>query len=116
MSSIAHIEPAPGDRPTFADEAAACIPWIGFVFVAGPPVALLAIPLLILGLSLFWPFLLLFTLVAACVALMTAVVLAGALLAAPYMLIRRVRARRKVSADVTASAHLVSAESPRAVA
>jgi hypothetical protein len=120
MSSIAFIEQAAvaaSDPPTFAELRARSITWIGFVFVAGPPILFLAVPLLVLALSLIWAFALLFALAAVFVVVMTAVGFAVALLALPYMLIRRARARRTARSHITGSgAHGAAVKSPRAVA
>jgi hypothetical protein len=108
---------AGSDRPTFGELVAESVSWIGFVFVAGPPLIFLAVPWLVLVLSLIWPFAFLFMLAAAFIAVIAAVGFAGAVLATPYLLIRRVRARRTVRAHVSDStAHLLAVESSRAIA
>src|SRR3954447_7940891 len=117
MSSIAVIKPPPAALPTFVERLAEYMPWIGFVFVAGPPVAFLAIPCVVLALSLVWAFALLFTLLAALAAVAGAVGFAGALLASPYLLVRRFRARQRARADLGGpTAHLAAVSSRRAIA
>ena len=118
MSPVAPIKAPQVERPTVGEEIAEFIPWIGFVFVAGPPIAFVAVPLLVLVLGgLIWAFALLFAVVTAFIAVMAALGFSGALLASPYLLIRRVRARRRVRADLAdPAAHLVAVKSPQAVA
>jgi hypothetical protein len=117
MSYSAIVKPRPADLPTFAERLVESMPWIGFVFVAGPPVVFLAIPCVVLALSLVWAFTLLFALLAALGAVVAALGFAGALLASPFVLVGRVRARRRARADVGGpTSHLVAVGSPRAIA
>jgi hypothetical protein len=107
MTSITHTKPAPVESHPYEELAADSIPWIGFVFVAGPPLIFLAVPLVVFALSLIWAFPLLFALVAAVVAVMAVVGLAVALVAVPYVLIRRALEHRTARAT-TASPRLVA--------
>src|SRR5881398_2876182 len=100
MSSITLDRPQ--ERPTPSEMVAEGAAWIAFVFVAGPPVLFLVGPLLVLVLGgLVWPFALLFALAAACVAVAAALALAGTLVASPYLLVRHVRARLRVRANLS---------------
>lgn len=116
MSSIAATKP-PADFPTFVERLVEYVPWVGFVFVAGPPVAFLAIPCVILALSLVWAFALLFAVLAALSAAVAAAALVLALVGSPYLLFRRFRAHREARADAGGpSAPLVAVGSRRAIA
>jgi len=107
---------AEAERATSSELVAEWAPWIAFVFVAGPPLIFVALPLLVVVLSLVWVFALLFALAALFIALLVAVGLATGLVASSRLLIRRLRARR---ADATrvgdATTHLLAVESPRAI-
>src|SRR3954453_19073453 len=106
----------PTQRPTFSDLLAEWAPWTAFVFVAGPPVLFVVLPLLVLALSLVWVFALLFVFAAVFIAVMVAVGLASGLLASSRLVIRRLRARRAEAARAGhAATHLVTVESPRAI-
>jgi hypothetical protein len=67
---------------------------IGAVPGEGPPLILLAAPLVLFALALTGPFLLLLTLVVLLVACAVLVALAGAIVASPYLLVRRLGRRR----------------------
>jgi hypothetical protein len=67
---------------------------IGVVAGEGPPIILLAGPLVLFALALTGPFLLLLAYVAVLVACAVLVVLAGAIVASPYLLVRRFRGHR----------------------
>jgi hypothetical protein len=117
MSSRAVINPPPPELPTLVERLVEYMPWIGFVFVAGPPVAFLAIPCVLLALSLVWAFALLFALLATLGAVVAALGFAGALLASPYLLVRRVRVRNRARADLGGpTAHVVAVGSRKALA
>jgi small-conductance mechanosensitive channel len=106
----------PAERATSSELAAEWAPWVAFVFVAGPPLLFVALPLLVVVLSLVWVFALLFALAALFIALLVAVGLASGLVASSRLLIRRRRARRADGVRVgDAAAHLVAVESPRAI-
>src|SRR4051812_16352057 len=82
------------ERATSSELVVEWAPWIAFVFVAGPPLVFVALPLLIVVLSLIWVFALLFALAALFIALLVPVGLARGLVASSRVLIRRLRARR----------------------
>ena len=75
------------ERPTFSELLAEWAPWTAFVFVAGPPVIFLLLPLLVLVLSLVWVFALLFAVAAVFIAGMVAVGLASGLVASSRLAI-----------------------------
>ena len=79
------------ERPTARAMLAETLPLIGAVPVYGPPVVLVAGPWLLFGLMLAGPFAVLFTLVVVLVAAAALVGLVGAILAAPYLLVRHLR-------------------------
>jgi hypothetical protein len=104
----------PTERATSGELVAEWAPWTVFVLVAGPPVIFLAIPLLVLVLSLVWAFALLFVLASAFFAVIAAVGLATGLVASLRRLIRRRRARRADLARVgDATTHLLAVEALR---
>jgi len=77
---------------------------LGVVPLAGPPIILLAVPLVLFGLLITRPALLLLTLVVlllACAALLT---LAGAIVASPFLLARRLRRHRLARTQRSAAA------------
>jgi hypothetical protein len=89
--SAAHAASA---DPTVREMVDEISPLAGVVPVYGPPVVLLAGPWLLLSLALAGPFALALTLVALLVAAAALVGLIGAVLAAPYLLVRRLRSQR----------------------
>ena len=106
----------PAERATSSELAAEWAPWLAFVFVAGPPVLFVVLPLLVLALSLVWVFALLFVLAAVLMAVMAVVGLASGLLACSRLLIGRLLARRAAGARVgDATTHLAAVESQRAI-
>jgi hypothetical protein len=70
----------------------------------GPPIILLAGPLVLFALALAGPFLLLLTLVVLLVACAVLVALAGAIVASPYLLVRRFGRHRRARAHGSAPA------------
>jgi hypothetical protein len=114
----------PGDAPLHAPEAPTfgeivdeVAPVIDIVAVAGPPVAFVAGPWLLLTLMLSAPFAVLVALVAVWV--LAAVLLAtlAAILAAPYLLVRRLHRRdRTPRASAPSRASLAPIGPRRAVA
>ena len=86
--------PASPERPAFDEVLREIVPLVGVVVVAGPPVVLLAGPLVLLALMVAGPFVLVLTLVALLVGSMVLVALIGAILASPYVLVRRLREGR----------------------
>jgi hypothetical protein len=87
--------------PTLGAEVAEIDPLISTVFVSGPPVLVAWAGTVLFALMLAGPFALLVTLVVAFAAAAAVLVLAGAVLATPYLLIRhlhrRLADRRRVS-------------------
>jgi hypothetical protein len=114
----ADAHPPWSEHPTRAETPAEIVPVIGVVAVAGPPVVLLAGPLVLLALIIAGPFLLLLTLVAVLVASAVVLALIGAILASPYLLVRHLRDRRAVarSSSRAPAPRLVPAGSPQAAA
>jgi hypothetical protein len=83
--------------PSLRDQAAELAPVVGAIFVAGPPVALAWTATVLFALMLAGPFALVAAFVVVLLAAATAVALAGAILAAPYLLVRHVAKRRHLS-------------------
>jgi membrane associated rhomboid family serine protease len=80
------------------------LPLVGAVPVYGPPVVVVAGPWLLLALMVAGPFAVLFTLVVLVAAAAALVGLIGGILAAPYLLVRRVRAYQAGHASMRAPA------------
>jgi hypothetical protein len=125
MSTTALITPPTpagvDDSPTFGEMLDEVLPLIGVVVVAGPPVLLLAGPLVLGALILAGPFALAATMVlVVIVALVAAAVLlalTGAVLATPYLLVRRLRGHREGHAHIGApAAQLVAVDARHGVA
>jgi hypothetical protein len=124
MDTTVLISPpaAPGraasEHPTSREMLAEIVPLIGAVAGFGPPVIFLAGPWLLLGLMLSGSFAFLLTLVAAMLVAATVLVgLPAAIIAAPYLLIRRLRRARAARAISTnRAARLVPVGSTRVVA
>ena len=76
---------------TVGEEFDEALPLFGAVWVAGPPIILVAGPLVLLALMLAGPFVLIVTLV---VVLVAAAALVGLSVAAPYLLVRHFRGHR----------------------
>jgi len=90
---------------------------VGVVPLYGPPVVLLAGPWLFLSLMLVGPFAVLVTLVVLVVLAAAVVALAGAILAAPYLLFHRLRGYRAGHRSLRVrAAKAVAFESPRVAA
>jgi hypothetical protein len=108
----------PGRPPDLSDAAEEAVaelgPLVGAVPGEGPPILLLAGPLVLFALALTGPFLLLLTLAALLVACGLLVALVGAVVVSPYLLVRRLgrhrlpRAHRNVPV-----AHFVPVDSGR---
>jgi len=79
--------------PTLGDAAVEIVPLISTVAVAGPPVLLAWAGTVLFALLLAGPFALIVTLVVVLAAAAGLVMLAGAILATPYLLIRHFRLR-----------------------
>ena len=81
--------PAASANPTFGETLDETLPLIDLVPVHGPPIVLLLGPWLLFALMLAGPFALLFTVVALLVTARALIGLIGAILAAPYLLLRQ---------------------------
>lgn len=89
------VPPSPDAPPSLGAILSETLPLAGSVAFYGPPVVLLAGPWTLLGLMLMGPFALLLTFVAAfAVVAALLLILAGALVAAPYLLLHAVAAHR----------------------
>ena len=104
MTSTELFTPQPADD--MLDEI---LPLVGAVPAYGPPIVVLVGPLLLLCLMLAGPFALLVTVVVLLAAAAAVVALIGAMLAAPYLLARRLRRSWATRASMRA-------ETPRLVA
>ena len=93
MHTTEPFTPTASGPPTRGDVLADVLPVIGTVYVAGPPVLLAWVGIVLFALMLAGPFALLVTLVAVVVAAAALIALAGAILATPYLLIRHFRLR-----------------------
>jgi hypothetical protein len=82
------------DPPTVGEILTDVDPVIGTVFVAGPPLIPACTVSVLFGLLLAGPFALFATLVVAIVAAWALVALVVAILASPFILVRRLRAHR----------------------
>jgi hypothetical protein len=89
--------PSPIQRPTFGEMLDDVLPVIGVVFVAGPPVVFVAAPWLLLALMLSGPFALMVAFVVAGLVAAALLVTLAALLAAPFVLARRLHRRYRES-------------------
>ena len=120
MDTTVLISPpaAPGRAATPREMLAETIPLIGAVAGYGPPVIFLAGPWLLLGLMLSGSFAFLLTLVTAMLVAATVLVaLPAAIVAAPYLIVRRLRRARAARAFSTnRAARLVPVGSTRVVA
>jgi hypothetical protein len=90
----AGAHPPSSEHPARDELLGEIVPVIGVVAVAGPPVVLLAGPLVLLALMVAGPFVLVLTLVAVLIGSTALVALIGAILASPYLLVRHLRERR----------------------
>ena len=88
------------------------LPLVGAVPVYGPPVVVLAVPWLLLTLMLAGPFTVLVTFVVLLAAVAVLVGLIGAILAAPFLLVRHIRGRWAAHVSLRApAARFVPSES-----
>lgn len=105
------------EHRTFGEMLAELIPLIDAVPGEGPPLIFLAGPWLFLVLMLCGPFAFLVILVVFMVVAATVLVtLTAAILAVPYLVVRRLRRHRERHAFSNDHAQLVRVESPRVVA
>jgi len=108
MRAIEPITPtAASGPPTLGDAAVEIVPLISTVFVAGPPVVLVWAGTVLFALLLAGPFALIVTLVVVLAAAVALAMLAGAIMATPYLLVRhfgrRLAERRRVSRTARAT-------------
>jgi hypothetical protein len=99
-----NARPAASEDPTFAEVLDETVPVIGVVPVAGPPAVFLLGPWVLFGLMLAGPFAVLATLVVLLVAAWALVGLIGAILAAPFVLVRHLHAHWAGRASMRAAA------------
>jgi hypothetical protein len=90
--------------PTFGEIVAETLPLVDAIPGYGPPVLVVVVPWLLLSLVLAGPFALVLTVVVVLVAAAALVGLVGAILAAPYLLVRQLRRRRAQHASMRAVA------------
>jgi hypothetical protein len=103
------------ESPTVGEMLAETVPLADVIAGFGPPVVFLAGPWLLFVLALAGPFALVFTFVVVLVAAALLVVLAGTILASPYLLVRHLRRHRTGHVSVSRpSVQLVPARSQRA--
>src|SRR4051794_41570050 len=100
------------NEPTAGDILAEIEPLIGVVAVAGPPVVVLAVPWLFMGLMLAAPFAVLVAVVLVMEAAAALGALALALLASPFLLVRHLQLRRPRVAAVRLPARQLRAVRP----
>jgi hypothetical protein len=93
MQTTEPFTPTASGPPTLGDMVVEIVPLISTVFVAGPPVLVAGAGTVLFALMLAGPFALLVTLVVVLAAAAALVMLAGAILASPYLLIRQLRPR-----------------------
>jgi hypothetical protein len=93
MDTTGPITSTASGPPTLGDKLAAVLPVFDTVFVAGPPILLAWVGIVLFALMLAGPFALLVALVVVVVAAAALVALAGAILATPFLLIRHLRVR-----------------------
>jgi hypothetical protein len=117
MTTTKPPSPPASALPTAGELLRDTLPVVDTVFVAGPPVLLAWAGTVLFALMLAGPFALLVTLVLVLAAAAAVVTLAGAILAAPYLLIRhfrrRLAKRRHVSEGWAPIATLVAARGSR---
>jgi hypothetical protein len=102
-------DPAASAEPTFGELIGETLPLVAALPLYGPPVVLLAGPWLLLVLMLAAPFAVLFTFVVLLGAAAAVLGLIGAILAAPYLLVRHLRGHRTDPVSRRAPApHLVA--------
>jgi hypothetical protein len=111
------VLPARARRPTFTEAVADIVPVIGVVFVAGPPVVFIAGPWLFLVLMLSGAFAVLVAFVALWVAATVLLTTLAGVVATPYLLVRGLVRRHRISrAAPIPGAHVPSLESRQVVA
>ena len=117
MHTTEPFTPTASGPRTRGDVLADVLPVIGTVYVAGPPVFLAWVGIVLFALMLAGPFALLVTLVVAVAAAAALVTRAGAFVGSPYLLIRHFRrrlAKRRHLAEVAAPITTVMARTAMA--
>jgi hypothetical protein len=110
-----HVGPSASEPRTVREMVAETVPLAEVIAGFGPPVAALAGPWLLLVLALAGPFALVFTFVVVLLAATLLVLLAGTILASPYLLVRHLRTRWTARVSVSSPVlQLVPARSQRA--
>jgi hypothetical protein len=110
-----NVPPSASEPRTVGEALAEVGPVAGVIAGFGPPVVWLAGPWLLFVLALAGPFAVLFTFVVVLVAATLVVLLAGTILASPYLLVRHLRRRRTDHVSVSSPAvQLVPAHAQRA--
>jgi uncharacterized membrane protein len=102
------------DSPTPKDILERIAETLGYVFVAGPPVAFVLVPWLIVVLLIIPPAAMLLTLVAVVVVVGAVLAAVGAIIASPYLIVRHLRERHARHA-AAAAAKPVSTSAPQLV-
>jgi hypothetical protein len=114
MNATEPISPTASAPPTLGDMVADIVPVLETVFVAGPPVVFVWAGTVLLALMLAGPFAFLVTLIVVLVTAAALVTLAGAILAAPYLLVRHLRGHGVRHTTRYVEPSLVAVESQRA--
>lgn len=99
-----HARSSALEHPAHDEGRGELVPLVGVVPGFGPPIIVLAGPLVLFALAITGPFLLLLTLVVLLVACAVLVALAGAIVASPYLLVRRFGRHRLARAHRSAPA------------
>ena len=116
MNTTELIRPTAYERQTADDMLTDVVTVIDTVAVAGPPVLAMWAGTVLFALMLAGPFALLVTVLVVLVAAAALVTLAGAILAAPYLLFRHLRRHRVRHATGRMTPQRIAVESQRAIA
>jgi hypothetical protein len=108
------ISPTASAPPALGDMHDDIVPVLATVFVAGPPVVVAWAGTVLLALMLAGPFAFLVTLILVLVAAAALLMLAGAILATPYLLVRHLRGHRVRHTTRYVEPQLVAVQSQRA--
>jgi hypothetical protein len=110
-----HVSPSASEPSSVREMVEETGPLVGVIAGFGPPVVSLAGPWLLFVLALAGPFALVFTFVVVLVAVTLLILLAGTILASPYLLVRHLRKHRTGHAAILRPAvQPAFIESPRA--
>jgi hypothetical protein len=116
MTSTTPLSSAASESPTVGELLEDTLPVIDTVYVAGPPLLLVWAGTVLLALMLAGPFALLVTVVVALAVATALVALAGAIVASPFLLVHRVRARRQQRAATVPAPPLASVQPQHVIA